>query len=90
MREVRAINMTAVRGRELCYVSEKEVFRFFRNLGPFWARRRQCVATNLGLPGPSPITRRDRIPREGIIGVSIGMLTCGKTPCQKEIKKERK
>jgi hypothetical protein len=29
-------------------------------------RRRRCdVATNLGLPGPSPITPRDRIPREG-------------------------
>ena len=33
-----------------------------------WARRRRRddddVATNRGLPGPSPITPRDRIPRE--------------------------
>ena len=28
-------------------------------------RRRHDVATNLRLPGPSPITPRDRIPREG-------------------------
>ena len=31
MRDVRAINLTAVSGRELCYVSENEGIRF---LGP--------------------------------------------------------
>ena len=29
MRDVRAINLTAVSGRELCYVSENEGFRFW-------------------------------------------------------------
>ena len=30
MREVRTINLVAVRGRELCYVSENEGFRFLK------------------------------------------------------------
>ena len=35
MREVRTINLVAVRGRELCYVSENEGFRFLKK-GQFY------------------------------------------------------
>ena len=40
-------------------------FYFFGGEGATTTLRRRDVATNLRLPGPSPITPRDRIPREG-------------------------
>ena len=60
MRGVRAINLTAVSGREPCYMCQETQDSVF--LRP--ARRRDD-ATNLGLPGPAPIAPRDRIPRKG-------------------------
>ena len=60
MRDVRAINL---RPWTLLCVKKRRILSFF-NLGPFGARRRWCVAINLGLPGPSPIAPRDWIPRE--------------------------
>ena len=45
----------------------------------FWARRRRCDATNLGLSGPSPIAPRDRIPREGPPHLNILVGGCAHT-----------
>ena len=53
MRDFRAINSTAVWGRELCYVSENEGFRFFEIwsiLGPTTTTQRDTLSENVIFP----------------------------------------
>ena len=64
MRDGRAINWTAVSGRELCYVSEKEGFLIWAHFGP----DDDSAATTRQIwdyLDPCPIASRDQIPREG-------------------------